>query len=290
MAATDGAPQQVIARSTCPALPASRQQWRREFPGDERQLGLLRRWLASLLPECPARDDVVLVATELASNAVRHTASGQGGSFAVDITWDRVVVRVAVADYGAPDDPRVIDDPAAEQGRGLLLVRGLSLRTGVVGDQRGRLVWAEISWGDAATPASASPQAGYEAVICEGEAALARRFAGVPAWFGRSTLAWWAVAGSYGLVSAPTARELAGLLYRLLDAGGQAQVLATGRTPHAARGRPSAKPGQRLGRGGRDGTSRRRVAGGGGDCAHRGAGPGRVSGLVPAGAWSAAGA
>jgi hypothetical protein len=45
-----------------------------------------------------------------------------------------------------------------------------------------------------------------------GEAALARRFAGVPAWFGRATMAWWAVAGPAGLVSAPTAREVAGPL------------------------------------------------------------------------------
>ena len=38
----------------------------------------------------------------------------------------------------------------------------------------------------------------------------------MPAWFGRSTLTWWAMAGSRGLVSAPSAPELAGLLYRLL--------------------------------------------------------------------------
>jgi len=40
------------------------------FPGEERQLAVLRRWLATLLPACPARDDVILVATELASNAI----------------------------------------------------------------------------------------------------------------------------------------------------------------------------------------------------------------------------
>ena len=39
---------------------------------------------------------------------------------------------------------------------------------------------------------------------------------GVPAWFGRSTLQWWALAGGQ-LVAAPSAEELASLLGRLLD-------------------------------------------------------------------------
>ena len=122
--------------------------WRRVFPGDERQLGVLRRWLASLLPDRPARGDVACVATELGANAVRHTASGLGGGwFAVQITWHTPVVRVAVADGGAPAGPRIIDDPAGEYGRGLLVVAGLSTRTGVCGDHRGRLVWADVPWG-----------------------------------------------------------------------------------------------------------------------------------------------
>jgi serine/threonine-protein kinase RsbW len=91
---------------------------------------------------------VACVATELATNAVVHTASGRGGWFAVEITWHRAVVRVAVADCGAPGGPRMIDDPAGEHGRGLLVVRSLSVRTGVCGDHRGRLVWADVPWGD----------------------------------------------------------------------------------------------------------------------------------------------
>src|ERR1022692_2969715 len=43
-------------------------RWRRVFPGEERQLGVLRRWLELLLPECPARSDVAYVATELGAN------------------------------------------------------------------------------------------------------------------------------------------------------------------------------------------------------------------------------
>jgi anti-sigma regulatory factor (Ser/Thr protein kinase) len=192
-------------------------RWRRVFPGDERQLGMLRRWLASLLPDCQARHDVACVATELGTNAIVHTASGgRGGSFAVEITWHRTVVRVAVADCGAPDGPRVVEDPAGLHGRGLVVVRGLSVRTGVCGDQRGRLVWADIPWDDAGAAEPASSQDPYEAVIRDSEAGLASRFAGVPVWFGRSTLQWWALAGGE-LVAAPSAQELARLLGRALN-------------------------------------------------------------------------
>ena len=192
-------------------------RWRRVFPGRERELATLRRWLSSLLPECPARDDVLTVANELASNAIQHTLSGQGAWFAVEVTWHPAVVQVAVADCGGPSEPRVINDSSAERGRGLLMVQGLSIRTGHTGDQRGRLVWAQVPWTEPNPPVPVASRDPYQAAVRDGEAALARRFAGVPAWFGRSTLAWWAVAGPAGLVSAPTARELAGLLYRLLD-------------------------------------------------------------------------
>jgi hypothetical protein len=157
------------------------------------------------------------VATELASNAIRHTTSGRGGWFAAEVTWHASAVQVAVADGGGPAEPHVIDDPGGEHGRGLLLVRGLSVRTGFTGDQRGRLVWAQIAWDETGSAAPASAQDPYQAAIRDGEATLARRFAGVPAWFGRSTLAWWAMAGPHGLVSASSAKELAGLLHRLLD-------------------------------------------------------------------------
>jgi len=190
--------------------------WGRVFPGEERQLGLLRRWLESLLPACPARDDVACVATELGTNAIVHTASGRGGWFAVEITWHRPVVRVAVADCGAPDGPRVIDDPEGEHGRGLLVVRGLSVRTGACGDQRGRLVWADVAWDDAGAAEPASSQDPYEAVIRDGQARLASLPAEVPAWFGRSTLQWWALAGGE-LVAAPSAQELARLLGRVMN-------------------------------------------------------------------------
>jgi serine/threonine-protein kinase RsbW len=217
------APSQEANRAVSSPLPEV-WRWRRVFPGHQRELSELRRWLVSLLPKCSARDDVLSVATELGSNALEHTASGKpGGWFAVEVTWHPKNVLVAVADCGGPAEPRVIDDLDGERGRGLLLVQGLSVRTGWTGDGRGRLVWAQVAWTDLDSAVSGSSGDPYQAAVREAETALARRFAGVPAWFGRSTLAWWAIAGPAGLVSAPTARELAALLYRLLNSPKPAQ-------------------------------------------------------------------
>jgi hypothetical protein len=80
----------------------------------------------------------------------------------------------------------------------------------MAGDHRGRLVWADIAWDDSGV---AGPDP-YEAAIRDNRADLARRFAGVPSWFGRSTLQWWALPRSGGLITAPTAQELAGLFRR----------------------------------------------------------------------------
>jgi hypothetical protein len=179
----------------------------------------------------------MIVANELASNAIRHTASGSDSCFAVEVTRHPSVVQVAVADCGSSAEPHVIEDPDGEHGRGLLLVRDLSVRSGVVGDGRGRLVWAQVAWAESDLGEPLSLADPYQVAIREGEAALARRFAGVPAWYGRSTLRWWAVAGSRGLVSASSAPELAGLLHRLLGTGAP----ATGDASHGASDQPSSK-------------------------------------------------
>ena len=135
-------------------------QWRRVFPGHNRELAVLRQWLSSLLPPCPARGDVLSVATELSSNAIAHTASGHGGWFTVEITWHDSAVQVTVADGGSPAEPHLIAGPQGEGGRGLLLVHGLSMRSGYTGDQQGRLAWAQIAWNAPSPSRPGRPLAG----------------------------------------------------------------------------------------------------------------------------------
>ena len=148
----------LIRQASLPVTSPMTQAWRRRvFPGRERELGQVRQWLVRLLPDCSARDDVLSVATELATNAIEHTASGEpGGTFAVEVSWQASLAQVVVADGGSQAEPREICDPDGERGRGLLLVRRLAARTGWTGDRRGRLVWAQIAWPDG-NPAITSP-------------------------------------------------------------------------------------------------------------------------------------
>jgi hypothetical protein len=92
-----------------PAPPVPPLRWRRVFPGQEAELRQVRYWLAELLPDCPARADLVTVTIELAANAVRHSASGLGGFFAVELSWlaNPATVRVAVADAGGLGGPQL---------------------------------------------------------------------------------------------------------------------------------------------------------------------------------------
>jgi anti-sigma regulatory factor (Ser/Thr protein kinase) len=189
--------------------------WQTTLPGQPCALQELRRWAETLLPPCPTRDDVITVAVELGTNAVKYTASGHDGWFTTQITWHTATVRVAVQDGGAPQGPCHLDDPAGEHGRGLTIVHALAARYGVSGGPQGRLVWADLPWEHPATTPPASPPGGYEATIRQGQALLARLHPHTPAWYGRSTLCWWALPGCPGsLLSAHSAAELAGLLDR----------------------------------------------------------------------------
>ena len=111
-----------------------------------------------LLPDTSARDDLISVAVELGTNAIQHTASGDGGWFTVEVACRDSVIRVAVTDEGAPSAPQLGEDPFAggdvfagdvdcdsDCGRGLLIVQALSVASGVCGNVSGRTVWAEVA-------------------------------------------------------------------------------------------------------------------------------------------------
>ncbi len=201
-----------------PAGVSAAHRWRRVFPGQQPELEELRHWLAALLPDGPAREDVQAVAAELAANAVRHTASGRDGFFAVEITWhaEPPAVRIAVADGGAPTSPALSAslDATGAQARGLRLVRALATRTGACGDERGRLVWAEVRW-IGTGPAQPGVADGYEAALRDVQAGLAARYPEAVIWFGRATLQWWAMPGAPAaerLLTAQSPADLAQLL------------------------------------------------------------------------------
>jgi len=117
-------------------------RWESEPPVEA--VPLTRRQLSVVLGEWgltgEAHEDVLLVVTELLSNAVDHgrgpvrlTVELRGGS-----------VRVEVHDT-APDAPRPQPlDPYAVRGRGLQMVEALSSRWGWTDGPAGKIVWADV--------------------------------------------------------------------------------------------------------------------------------------------------
>jgi serine/threonine-protein kinase RsbW len=119
----------------------------RVFLGSPREIRNVREFVARVVDGCPVADDVVLLASEVASNAVVHTASGRGGTFTVVIRPGDEAIRVEVHDGGSETSPDVRQPgELAGCGRGLGLVETLASRWGVLGDRDGRAVWFEVEW------------------------------------------------------------------------------------------------------------------------------------------------
>jgi serine/threonine-protein kinase RsbW len=130
---------------------------RRSYPGRPDQVPRVRAFLARVLEGCPAAADVILLADELAANAVLHSHSGEpGGVFTVHVeACDGQWVRVGVEDEGGPTPPRLHTSVHAagakdtgEGGKGLQIVAALAGAWGVTGDVVARTVWFRLDWGE----------------------------------------------------------------------------------------------------------------------------------------------
>jgi hypothetical protein len=160
----------------------------------------MRRWAEDLLPE--SGGDAVLVASELAANAVLHTRSGDDGCFSVEVCRAGSWARIAVGDQGSDRRPRVVE------GHGLFVVRELASGRGVDGDGDGRFVWADVP-----LPAGAGGpgEGGQDAVAVE--AGLRERFPGADVRWRPASRRWRAVPGGAGAaLDAPSPAALARML------------------------------------------------------------------------------
>jgi anti-sigma regulatory factor (Ser/Thr protein kinase) len=120
----------------------------RAFPGRADQIARAREFTKRALEPCPVTDEAVLLVSELATNALEHTASGDGGQFQVTICRNGTSLLIGVSDNGSDKAPASAPlDPESETGRGLGLVELIADRWGYCGDQHGLTVWFELQAG-----------------------------------------------------------------------------------------------------------------------------------------------
>ncbi|MFG2437925.1 ATP-binding protein [Streptomyces sp. NPDC048508] len=112
------------------------------------------RWLAAHGAPAPRTPDVVLIVSELVTNAVRHTH----GSCALHLTWNGHQLDIAVADQDEqlPDAPGA---PGEHGGFGLLLIKGLGGRIKTVAALGGKTVHATVQVAPLSDPRESPPTA-----------------------------------------------------------------------------------------------------------------------------------
>ncbi len=91
-------------------------------------------------------DDVTLVASELVGNAIRHASGGDRDSWAVTWTIEGDEVVISVEDPSTDLPVRRRPAPEAPNGRGLAIVETISSDWGVELTDRGKRVWARVSY------------------------------------------------------------------------------------------------------------------------------------------------
>jgi serine/threonine-protein kinase RsbW len=96
----------------------------RAFPGRPNQIARARDFTRRVLGPCPVLDEAILLVSELATNAVEHTATGDAGNFHVTIHQGDSSLLIAVTDDGSDNVPVPAhpSDTRTETGRGLELM------------------------------------------------------------------------------------------------------------------------------------------------------------------------
>ncbi|HLH46393.1 MAG TPA: ATP-binding protein, partial [Acidimicrobiales bacterium] len=118
------------------------------YPNDARSVSLARRAVEEQLVRM-GRDDLIstaaLVVSELAGNAVLHS----DGPIEVQLTPTGGGVRVSVFDTSSAMPLVPVTSVSSMTGRGLLLVRSLAAGFGFEPTPGGKVVWADLTTGEA---------------------------------------------------------------------------------------------------------------------------------------------
>jgi anti-sigma regulatory factor (Ser/Thr protein kinase) len=124
--------------------------FQRAYPGAASEVRQVRADLAAVAEGCPAAGELILLASELATNAIMHSRSGEpGAAFTVraefrhgDHAW--LEVEDQGGDWTARDD----DDQDDERGRGLAIVAAIAGNGnwGIKNGDTRCTVWARLAW------------------------------------------------------------------------------------------------------------------------------------------------
>jgi anti-sigma regulatory factor (Ser/Thr protein kinase) len=117
-------------------------------PGVPATVAVARRLVRAALAGSPRCDDIELVTSELLTNAICHSGSGEEGSpVTIRIRAEDGWVRIEVTDRGNASwaEPTGAGEDE-ERGRGLAIVHTLADKAGHEPAAGGQVSWAEIHW------------------------------------------------------------------------------------------------------------------------------------------------
>jgi len=112
------------------------------YPGRPDQVKRVRHEITRYLAGHPATDDLVLIVSELAANAVLHSAS-KDDFFTVAVELHETYIHVECEDAGGPWHAGPRDD-GRPHGFDVVEAIAGSRNWGVDGDARGRVAWARL--------------------------------------------------------------------------------------------------------------------------------------------------
>ncbi|MFF7200163.1 MULTISPECIES: ATP-binding protein [unclassified Streptomyces] len=159
------------SRGSVPARPLSYEGiWRFTAPAVDVSVPQARHAVRDLLNRqgVPVQDDLVqgllLIVSELVTNAVRHAAL-LSPEIAVEVAIGTEWIRVSVEDNHPYRPKALVTDWGQTGGRGLLLVREITLEAGGSCDVEhtaggGKIIWAALPLRPDAQPAPAPQDAG----------------------------------------------------------------------------------------------------------------------------------
>lgn len=126
-------------------LATDTREWQGTYPARPRHVQDARHAVGQFLSGCAAADDTLLICSELATNALLHSRSRDGGEFILRVEVHLDYVWVECEDAGGP----WLAQPDDGRPHGLDVVHGLCGEGGwgvedLSGGRAGRVVWARL--------------------------------------------------------------------------------------------------------------------------------------------------